>query len=255
TMTKKSYTITKLTPDNHGTITGQNTVDYGENAAYTITPSAGYLIDNVLVDGMSVGAVSSYIFHNVTANHTISATFKKEICIVPTSLHAENVDSTSATLAWYHPGADSYDIQYKNINDPTWTLVQNVPGFAYSLTNLQPNTYYVFQVKANCGNGNESGWSNGFTFKTPAVVPQVGVADYVKDHVKVYAEHNRVHIINDFAVEIENVAIYDMYGKLIYSGNAINNPEVIELNVAIGTYVVRLNTVQGPAVYKVHINR
>ena len=255
TMTKKSYTITKLTPDNHGTITGPNTVDYGENAAYTITPSAGYLIDNVLVDGMSVGAVSSYIFHNVTANHTISATFKREICIVPTSLHAENVDSTSATLAWYHPGADSYDIQYKNINDPTWTLVQNVPGFAYSLTNLQPNTYYVFQVKANCGNGNESGWSNGFTFKTPAVVPQVGVADYVKDHVKVYAEHNRVHIVNDFAVEIENVAIYDMYGKLIYSGNAINNPEVIELNVAIGTYVVRLNTVQGPAVYKVHINR
>jgi len=255
TMTKKSYTITKLTPDNHGTITGPNTVDYGENAAYTITPSAGYLIDNVLVDGMSVGAVSSYIFHNVTANHTISATFKREICIVPTSLHAENVDSTSATLAWYHPGADSYDIQYKNINDPTWTLVQNVPGFAYSLTNLQPNTYYVFQVKANCGNGNESGWSNGFTFKTPAVVPQVGVADYVKDHVKVYAEHNRVHIVNDFAVEIENVAIYDMYGKLIYSGNAINNPEVIELNVAVGTYVVRLTTAQGPAVYKVHINR
>ena len=34
-----------------------------------------------------------------------------------------------------------------------------------------------------------------------------------------------------------------------------NNPEVIELNVAVGTYVVRLNTVQGPAVYKVHINR
>ncbi|MBR4917865.1 MAG: T9SS type A sorting domain-containing protein, partial [Bacteroidales bacterium] len=78
---------------------------------------------------------------------------------------------------------------------------------------------------------------------------------YVKSHVNVYAEHNRVHIINDYNVDIDNVSIYDMYGKLIYSGNAINNPEVIELNVAVGTYVVRLNTQQGPAVYKVHINR
>ena len=257
TMTKKSFTITKLTPDNHGTITGPSTVDYGENAAYTITPSAGYVIDNVTVDGITIGAVTSYIFHNVTANHTISATFKRDVCVIPTSLHAENIDSTTATLVWSHPGADSYDIQYKNINAATWTLVQNVPGFAYNLTNLQPNTYYVFQVKANCGNGSESEWSNGYTFKTLAgpSVPPTGVADYVKDHVKVYAEHNRVHIINDFDVEIENVAIYDMYGKLIYNGQANNNPEVIELNVAVGTYVVRLNTVQGPAVYKVHINR
>jgi hypothetical protein len=256
TMTKKSYTITKLTPDNHGTITGPNTVDYGENAAYTITPSAGYLIDNVLVDGMSVGAVSSYIFHNVTANHTITATFKLEPCVVPFNLQVINIDSTSATLTWYHPGADSYDIQYKTVDATTWTLVQNVPGFAYNLTNLQSSTNYIWKVKANTLACTDADWSNANNFKTSAGPSSpIGVAEYVKDHVKVYAEHNRVHIVNDFAVEIENVAIYDMYGKLIYSGEAINNPEVIELNVAVGTYVVRLNTVQGPAVYKVHINR
>ena len=257
TMTKKSFTITKLTPDNHGTITGPSTVDYGENAAYTITPSAGYVIDNVLVDGMTVGAVSTYILHNVTANHTITATFKPEPCVTPSNLQVINIDSTSATLTWYHPGADSYDIQYKTLEAATWTLVQNVPGFAYNLTNLQSSTTYVWKIKANMMSCTDADWSNGNTFKTSAgpSVPPTGVEDYVKDHVKVYAEHNRVHIINDFDVEIENVAIYDMYGKLIYNGQANNNPEVIELNVAVGTYVVRLNTVQGPAVYKVHINR
>ena len=111
-------------------------------------------------------------------------------------------------------------------------------------------------MKANTLACTDADWSNANNFKTSAGPSSpIGVAEYVKDHVKVYAEHNRVHIVNDFAVEIENVAIYDMYGKLIYSGEAINNPEVIELNVAVGTYVVRLNTVQGPAVYKVHINR
>ena len=255
TMTKKHYTIT-ATAGANGTINGPATVNYGDNATYTITPATGYEIADVTVDGISVGPRASYTFVNVTANHTIAATFAEEFCVVPTALHTENVDSTSATLMWYHPGADSYDIQYKAATANTWTLVSNVPGFSYSLTNLAPNTYYMFQVRANCSTNNTSAWANAFSFKTlVGPSPAVGVADYVKSHVNVYAEHNRVHIINDYNVDIDNVSIYDMYGKLIYSGNAINNPEVIELNVAVGTYVVRLNTQQGPAVYKVHINR
>ena len=112
------------------------------------------------------------------------------------------------------------------------------------------------KIKANTAGCTDTDWSNAVSFKTLAGPSSpIGVAEYVKEHVNVYAEHNRVHIINDYMVDINNVSIYDMYGKVVYSGNAINNPEVIELNVAVGTYVVRLNTEQGPAVYKVHINR
>ena len=255
TMTKKHFTIT-ATAGANGTINGPATVEYGDNATYTITPATGYEIANVTVDGMSVGAVATYTFHNVTANHTINATFRVEPCVVPSNLQTINIDSTSATLTWYHPGADSYDIQYRAANANTWTVVSNVPGFSYSLTNLQTSTTYVWRIKANTVGCTDADWSNATSFTTLAgPTPGVGVADYVKSHVNVYAEHNRVHIINNYNVDINNVSIYDMYGKLIYSGNAINNPEVIELNVAVGTYVVRLNTQQGPAVYKVHINR
>ncbi|WNM20216.1 GEVED domain-containing protein [Flavobacterium capsici] len=45
------------------------------NKTYTITPNNGYLISDVLVDGMSVGVVTSYAFSNVDDNHTISASF------------------------------------------------------------------------------------------------------------------------------------------------------------------------------------
>ena len=255
TMTKKQFTITATAGD-HGTITGPATVNYGDNATYTIAASEGYEIEDVTVDGMHVGAVATYTFHNVTANHTIHATFKVEPCVVPTNLRTINIDSTSATLVWYHPGADSYDIQYKVSTANTWTLVSNVPGFAYDLTNLQSATNYVWKIKANTVGCTDNDWSNATSFTTLAGPSSPdGINDYVKNHVNVYAEHNRVHIINDYNVDINNVAIYDMYGKLIYSGNAISNPEVIELNVAVGTYVVRLNTQQGPAVYKVHINR
>ena len=47
----------------------------GASQTYAITSDAGYNIADVLVDGSSVGPQSSYAFSNITANHTISATF------------------------------------------------------------------------------------------------------------------------------------------------------------------------------------
>ncbi len=50
-------------------------VNYGVNQTYTITPAAGYYTVDVQVDGVSQGAVATYTFMNVAANHTIAATF------------------------------------------------------------------------------------------------------------------------------------------------------------------------------------
>ena len=41
-------------------------VNYGADQTFTITPDACYHIADVLVDGVSVGAVTSYTFTNVT---------------------------------------------------------------------------------------------------------------------------------------------------------------------------------------------
>lgn len=43
---------------------------------FTIKPSDGFAIKDVLVDGASVGTVTSYTFSNMSANHTIAASFK-----------------------------------------------------------------------------------------------------------------------------------------------------------------------------------
>ncbi len=54
---------------------GVTQITHGGSVDYTFTPSTGYKISNVVVDGVSIGAVSSYTFSNVTANHTISVSF------------------------------------------------------------------------------------------------------------------------------------------------------------------------------------
>ena len=58
-----------------GSITSSVFIEAGSNATFYITPNAGYAIQDVLVDDVSVGAVSEYTFQNVTGNHTIKAYF------------------------------------------------------------------------------------------------------------------------------------------------------------------------------------
>jgi hypothetical protein len=74
-----AYTIT-ASAGPHGSInpSGDVIVNQGSDKSFTITPDTGYSIADVLVDGSSVGAVSSYTFTNVTEDHTISATFSAE---------------------------------------------------------------------------------------------------------------------------------------------------------------------------------
>lgn len=71
--------IITATAGEHGAIDpeGAVTVPKGESKTFTITPDSGYYIKDVLVDGKSVGAVSTYTFKEVVADHTIHAAFAK----------------------------------------------------------------------------------------------------------------------------------------------------------------------------------
>jgi len=69
---------------------GTISVNYGESKTFTITPYSGYKISKVKVDGVSVGAVSTYTFQNVTANHTIEASFEKEMTQIVIVLQVGN---------------------------------------------------------------------------------------------------------------------------------------------------------------------
>ena len=54
----------------------------GDDQTFSINPINGYRISDVIVDGKSVGAVSTYIFDSVKANHTIQVKFVKYNSIV-----------------------------------------------------------------------------------------------------------------------------------------------------------------------------
>ena len=76
-----AYTI-NATAGAGGTITpsGATSVTAAANQTFTVTPSAGYKVATVLVDGAAATLTNgAYTFTNVTATHTIAVTFAVDV--------------------------------------------------------------------------------------------------------------------------------------------------------------------------------
>ncbi|MCX5888167.1 MAG: SBBP repeat-containing protein [Deltaproteobacteria bacterium] len=111
-----SFTIDTFTiaasAGSNGAISPAGTVtkDYGTNQAYTITPAANYHVADVLVDGVSVGAVTSFTFTAVAANHTISASFTIDTFTIAASAGSNGAISPAGTVTKDYGSSQAYTI-------------------------------------------------------------------------------------------------------------------------------------------------
>src|SRR5439155_1683514 len=85
--TLKTYAIT-ATAGAGGSISASATVDCGADQSFTITPDACHVIANAQVYNLSACPVASHPFTNITASHTIAASFTlKTYAITPDACH------------------------------------------------------------------------------------------------------------------------------------------------------------------------
>ena len=138
-----NFTITSSAGAN-GTIAplGATSVTPGTDQTYTITPDACYSVASVLVDGISVGAVTTYTFTNVSANHTISATFALSTYTV-TSTSGANGSVTPAGASTVNcSGSITYTITPATCYNIADVMVDNVSVGAvttYTFSNVTMN--------------------------------------------------------------------------------------------------------------------
>ncbi len=172
------YTITASAgPNGQITPAGSISTACGTNVPFLIAANACYHVADVLVDGVSVGAVTNYTFNNVTTNHTIAASFAINPVVGPvTTLVAAQVKTgngtsgtTSIKLTYIAPGtATSVEVWRKGYGDyPLYAAgsVPPAPGSyppaGWTLTPVassgdfdQPGTrdfwYYVAYAKDAC---------------------------------------------------------------------------------------------------------
>ena len=100
-----SYTIT-ATAGSGGSVSPAGNVNVvpGADQSFTVTADIGYHIVDVLVDGSSVGAVSSYTFTDVAADHTIAASFAINTYTLTYRAGANGTLSGSASQTVNHGG-------------------------------------------------------------------------------------------------------------------------------------------------------
>jgi uncharacterized repeat protein (TIGR02543 family) len=133
--TVTSYTFTNVTADHTieasfaitaytieasagagGTIapSGLVSVNNGDNITFKISPSEGYHIADVIVDGTSVGAVKTYTFYNVTSNHSISATFAVNTFIIFASAEKGGTITPAGKVTVNYGGSQTFAIVPNN---------------------------------------------------------------------------------------------------------------------------------------------
>ena len=98
----KRYTVT-ASAGTGGNISpsGEVSVIPGSEQSFTISANTDYDILDVLVDGESQGAVTSYTFTDISSDHTISVTFKKVIEVLNVTIPNVSMkigDVVSATI-------------------------------------------------------------------------------------------------------------------------------------------------------------
>lgn len=99
-----------------------------------------------------------------------TTTFHTEVsCPVPTNLQVAPLQTgaTTASLSWTESGsATNWVLEYGIAEDFSNATSVNVSGTAsHTLTDLTLETRYYARVKADCGGGDQSQWSNMITFK------------------------------------------------------------------------------------------
>ena len=250
TFTLNTYIITPTAGAGGNIMPGTpQTVTYGGERGFTITPSTGYHILDVRVDGGSVGAMGVYTFTNVTANHTITAAF----------------------------AINTYALTVNRAGNGSGTITSNPAGINCGATcsaNFNYNTVVTLTAAANTGS-TFSGWGSScagtgtcsvtmsaaravtgtFTLNTYIITPTAGAGgslapgtpqtvNYGDERAFAITPNTGYHIL-DVGVDGGSVGAVGVYTFTNVTAN-----HTITAAFALNTYTLTINTVGSGSVTK-----
>ncbi|PGL72833.1 S8 family serine peptidase [Bacillus sp. AFS055030] len=165
-LTNNTYTFTNVTKDHtihvtfkqivhtitaaagsNGTISpsGKVSVNHGKDQTFTVTPNKGYEVATFTVDGVNANLTNnSYVFTNITKDHTINVTFKKIVYTIVASAEGNGTISPSGVLTLDQgvnqtfkitPAKGSYEVATFKVDGVDTKLKNNT----YTFTNITKN--------------------------------------------------------------------------------------------------------------------
>ncbi len=234
TITAKGFEWKATTGGTYAPIAGTGTGNTFSANLTGLTPNTSYTFKAFITfNGTTVyGTEMSFTTDNQ----------QQETCPSPTNVEATSITDNSAVISWTQQGdVTSWDVNYRVAGADSWNTVSTSSN-PHTLTGLTPETSYEVQVIAHCTNGVTSDPSATITLTT------TGINDYTLDNsVTVFPNPTTglVQIKNE-EWRMENVEVYDVYGKLLNVMSVNDHTVNLDLSgYAKGTYFVKVTTEKG----------
>ncbi|TVQ93675.1 MAG: T9SS C-terminal target domain-containing protein, partial [Bacteroidetes bacterium] len=224
-----TYTISATAGPNGGiNPSGEVEVSHGDDITFDITPVPGYHIDDVLVNGESVGAVATYTFENVSEDgNTIHADFAINIYQVTVTSEGNGTITPDGVIDAPHGSSLVFDL---------------VPASGHQVANIQVNGQSV-GAHENYVLANITGNMTVHAVFEPVV--SVDLIDPLAD-LKVYPNPATSQVTIESSEIITEVRLLNITGQLIKS--SIFNDFSGKLDVGIlytGIYILQIRSESG----------
>jgi len=147
TFSSERFTITPTAGAN-GSITPSEAtvVNHGTDLKFTFTPDAGYRVEDVLVDGVSIGPVANYTFTDISSDHTINVIFIQTL-----EIHDVTIPNVSMKIGDVVPATITVDDD-KGI---PYTFISGSVG-GYPLVGFQRISATSYQANFSINQGGDS---------------------------------------------------------------------------------------------------
>ncbi|MDD4671396.1 MAG: leucine-rich repeat protein [Bacteroidales bacterium] len=221
----------------NGTISpsGEVQIGEGEDITFAIAADHGFNINDVSVDGVSVGSVQTYTFENVTADHTIEATFT----IKSYTLTFELIDADETPIAGATITINELDLTSDSDGKAEISLTNGNYPYSISL-----DGYEVVSDEVIISDEDQ-------TVKVNMV--KLGLDDNSLSRVNVYPNPFSNRLVVSNAGDVSRIVVNNLMGQPIQVlTNKNANPEWIinTSSLKLGIYLVTLYSADGKRVVR-----
>ncbi|MBL7906894.1 MAG: fibronectin type III domain-containing protein [Bacteroidia bacterium] len=191
------------------------------------TTSTSYTATSLTANSNYEWQVETVCAGGTTSGFSSSTTFSTPVqpCNTPQNNYTAAITSTSAMLYSSGSAGGVLNIQYKKASNSTWTILNNV-STPYTLTGLQPNTGYQWQVQMVCGL-TVSPWSSTIPFTTLCDTPTA-----------VLSPSGTINVCAGPVVLSANTGT-GLFYQWLFNGNIISGADLSTYNATVsGSYAV-----------------
>lgn len=184
--------------------------------------------------------MEDYAWNTTPDESIIAGETGLETCETPEPIGSNVLSPTSAKVKWAPvPDALGYQVNYRAISDSIWhTASVGAPKITKKLSGLLCATNYEWQVRAACVDGSFSPYSDLLSFTTFSCREENELTDQMEPTV--YAYGQEMHVLFDALPDNASMQVFDMQGNLILEENLMQVHTIINTQMPIGLYVVKV---------------